>query len=122
MRFEAGRAEAAVRELLIAMREHPDRPGVRNTPARPASTTSCPFTGSRTSATSPVRTPGVIGLSPLARLVEVHARRPQVQERMASHTADALDDVLRPGRPRRHRADHRQQGLSTAGAGNRRTA
>jgi len=38
----------------------------------------------------------VSGLSKLARLVEVYARRPQVQERMTSQIADALDDVLGP--------------------------
>jgi GTP cyclohydrolase I len=38
----------------------------------------------------------VTGLSKLARLVEVYARRPQVQERMTSQIADALDDVLGP--------------------------
>jgi GTP cyclohydrolase I len=38
----------------------------------------------------------VTGLSKLARLVEVFARRPQVQERMTSQIADALDDVLKP--------------------------
>jgi GTP cyclohydrolase IA len=38
----------------------------------------------------------VTGLSKLARLVEVYARRPQVQERMTSQIADALSDVLKP--------------------------
>jgi GTP cyclohydrolase I len=38
----------------------------------------------------------VTGLSKLARLVEVYARRPQVQERMTSQIADALNDVLKP--------------------------
>ena len=38
----------------------------------------------------------VTGLSKLGRLVEVYARRPQVQERMTSQIADALADVLRP--------------------------
>ncbi len=33
---------------------------------------------------------GVVGLSKLARLVEVYARRPQVQERMTQQIADAL--------------------------------
>lgn len=33
---------------------------------------------------------GVIGLSKLARLVEVYARRPQVQERLTQQIADAL--------------------------------
>jgi GTP cyclohydrolase I len=35
---------------------------------------------------------GVLGLSKLARLVEIYARRPQVQERMTSQIADALMD------------------------------
>jgi GTP cyclohydrolase I len=38
----------------------------------------------------------VTGLSKLARLVEVYARRPQVQERMTSQIADALSEVLKP--------------------------
>jgi GTP cyclohydrolase I len=38
----------------------------------------------------------VTGLSKLARLVEVFARRPQVQERMTRQIADALNDVLKP--------------------------
>jgi GTP cyclohydrolase I len=38
----------------------------------------------------------VTGLSKLARLVDVYARRPQVQERMTSQIADALNDVLKP--------------------------
>jgi GTP cyclohydrolase I len=38
----------------------------------------------------------VTGLSKLARLVDVYARRPQVQERMTSQIADALARVLKP--------------------------
>jgi GTP cyclohydrolase I len=38
----------------------------------------------------------VTGLSKLARLVEVYARRPQVQERMTSQIADALAEALKP--------------------------
>jgi GTP cyclohydrolase IA len=38
----------------------------------------------------------VTGLSKLARLVDVYARRPQVQERMTSQIADALSEVLKP--------------------------
>ena len=38
----------------------------------------------------------VTGLSKLARLVEVYARRPQVQERMTGQVADALQEVLQP--------------------------
>lgn len=38
----------------------------------------------------------ITGLSKLARLVDVYARRPQVQERMTSQVADALMQVLEP--------------------------
>jgi GTP cyclohydrolase I len=36
----------------------------------------------------------VVGLSKLARLVEGYARRPQLQERLTSQIADALNDEL----------------------------
>jgi len=131
------RAEAAVRELLIAVGEDPDRPGLQDTPARVArayaetfaglwqdpgeilSTTfdedhdelvlvkdipmysTCehhlvPFHGVAHVGYIPGEDGRVTGLSKLARLVEVYARRPQVQERMTSQIADALDDVLKP--------------------------
>jgi GTP cyclohydrolase I len=38
----------------------------------------------------------ITGLSKLARLVDVFARRPQVQERMTAQIADALDELLEP--------------------------
>jgi len=38
----------------------------------------------------------ITGLSKLARLVDVYARRPQVQERLTSQVADALVEVLDP--------------------------
>jgi GTP cyclohydrolase I len=38
----------------------------------------------------------ITGLSKLARLVDVYARRPQVQERMTSQVADALMRILEP--------------------------
>ncbi len=38
----------------------------------------------------------ITGLSKLARLVDLYARRPQVQERMTSQIADALEAVLEP--------------------------
>ena len=38
----------------------------------------------------------ITGLSKLARLVDVYARRPQVQERMTSQIADSLMEVLEP--------------------------
>ena len=41
-----------------------------------------------------LRMSGISGLSKLARLVEVFARRPQVQERITTQIADALVDHL----------------------------
>jgi GTP cyclohydrolase I len=38
----------------------------------------------------------ITGLSKLARLVDVYARRPQVQERMTMQIADGLMNVLEP--------------------------
>ena len=131
------RAAAAVRELLIAVGEDPDRPGLQDTPGRVArayaetfaglwqdpgdvlATTfdedhdelvlvkdipmysTCehhlvPFHGMAHIGYIPGDDGRVTGLSKLARLVEVYARRPQVQERMTSQIADALSDVLRP--------------------------
>ncbi|MGY1705845.1 GTP cyclohydrolase I FolE [Geodermatophilus sp. SYSU D00697] len=131
------RAAAAVRELLIAVGEDPDRPGLRDTPGRVArayaetfaglwqdpsdilATTfdedhdemvlvkdipmysTCehhlvPFHGVAHIGYIPGEDGRVTGLSKLARLVEVYARRPQVQERMTSQIADALAEVLKP--------------------------
>jgi GTP cyclohydrolase IA len=131
------RAAAAVRELLIAVGEDPDRPGLQDTPARVArayaetfaglwqdpydilATTfeedhdelvlvkdipmysTCehhlvPFHGMAHVAYIPGEDGRVTGLSKLARLVEVYARRPQVQERMTRQIADAMNDALKP--------------------------
>jgi GTP cyclohydrolase IA len=38
----------------------------------------------------------IVGLSKLARVVEGFARRPQLQERLTSQIADAIDDTLKP--------------------------
>jgi GTP cyclohydrolase I len=38
----------------------------------------------------------VVGISKLTRLVELYARRLQIQERMTAQIADALQAVLRP--------------------------
>ena len=38
----------------------------------------------------------ITGLSKLARLVDGYARRPQVQERLTSQCADAIEEVLEP--------------------------
>jgi GTP cyclohydrolase I len=131
------RVAAAVRELLLAVGEDPDRPGLRDTPTRVARAYAEIFAGLWQDPEEILATtfdedhdelvlvkdipmyslcehhlvpfhgvahigyiPGVdgrvTGLSKLARLVEVYARRPQVQERMTSQIADALYKVLEP--------------------------
>ena len=63
---------------------------------RSASTTSCRSPASRTSATSRRTTAASPGCPSSARLVDVFARRPQVQERMTTQIADALMRILEP--------------------------
>ena len=135
--FDQARAEAAVRELLHAIGEDPDREGLLDTPARVARayaeltqglrqsaedvlTTTfdlgheemvlvrnielwsmcehhlVPFTGVAHVGYIPAESGKITGLSKLARLVDVYAKRPQVQERMTSQIADALVDTLEP--------------------------
>ncbi|MGW4381887.1 GTP cyclohydrolase I FolE [Kitasatospora sp. NPDC004531] len=135
--FDQKRAENAVRELLIAVGEDPDREGLLETPARVArayreifaglwqqpedvlTTTfdlghdemvlvkdievysTCehhlvPFRGVAHVGYIPATTGKITGLSKLARLVDVYARRPQVQERLTSQVADALMKILEP--------------------------
>ncbi|MDD4858630.1 MAG: GTP cyclohydrolase I FolE [Dehalococcoidales bacterium] len=38
----------------------------------------------------------IVGISKLARVVETFARRPQIQERMTTQIADAIDEGLKP--------------------------
>lgn len=136
--YDAPRAEAAVRELLLAIGEDPDRDGLRETPARVARAYAETFAGLYQDARDILATtfelgheemilvkdiavystcehhlvpfhgvahvayiPGpdgrVTGLSKIARLVDLYARRPQVQERLTSQIADTLVEVLQPG-------------------------
>ena len=131
------RAERAVREILLAIGEDPEREGLRETPARVARSyreifagmaqrpedvltttfeigheelilvrdievySTCehhlvPFHGVAHVGYIPGRDGRVTGLSKLARLVDVYARRPQVQERLTSQSADALIEHLKP--------------------------
>jgi GTP cyclohydrolase I len=53
-----------------------------------------PFTG--TAAVGYLPGARILGLSKLARVVELFARRPQVQERMTTQVAGWLDEQLRP--------------------------
>jgi len=133
--FDVPRAEAAVRELLLAVGEDPDREGLLETPARVARAYAELLGGMRQSAEDVLTTtfdighdemimvrdielwsmcehhlvpftgvahigyiPGpdgrITGLSKLARLVDVYARRPQVQERLTTQVADSLMEIL----------------------------
>ncbi|MEU6176056.1 GTP cyclohydrolase I FolE [Streptantibioticus parmotrematis] len=135
--FDEKRAENAVRELLIAVGEDPDREGLRDTPGRVAraykeifaglwqspedvlTTTfdlghdemvlvrdievysTCehhlvPFHGVAHIGYIPATSGKITGLSKLARLVDVYARRPQVQERLTTQIADSLMEILEP--------------------------
>jgi GTP cyclohydrolase I len=133
--FDRERAEAAVRELLIAIGEDPEREGLHDTPARVARTyheltaglrmeakdvltttfdighdemvlvrdielwSMCehhlvPFTGVAHVGYIPSEKGKITGLSKLARLVDVYAKRPQVQERLTTQVADSLMEIL----------------------------
>jgi GTP cyclohydrolase IA len=131
------RIAAAVREILLALGEDPDRDGLKETPDRVARayveifaglrqspaevlTTTfdighdemvivrdlelwsmcehhlVPFTGVAHVAYIPSRDGRITGLSKFGRLVDVFARRPQVQERLTTQLADSLQEVLQP--------------------------
>lgn len=137
MTVDRPRAEAAIRELLFAVGEDPDREGLRDTPKRVAKSyeellagldqdpddvltavfevghdelvlvkdielwSMCehhlvPFFGKAHVGYIPTEGGRVTGLSKLARLVDVFARRPQVQERLTTQIADALMTHLEP--------------------------
>jgi GTP cyclohydrolase I len=55
-----------------------------------------PFTGVAHVGYIPGEDGRVTGLSKLARLVDVYAKRPQVQERLTTQIADQLVDTLKP--------------------------
>jgi len=127
------RLEAAVREILIAVGEDPDREGLQETPARVARMYAEMFAGLGKDPREPlgktftqkydemviVKDIGfesmcehhllpfmgkahvaylpngkIVGLSKLARVVEILARRPQVQERMTEELADLIMEEL----------------------------
>ena len=135
--FDQDRAEEAVRELLLAIGENPDRQGLLDTPARVARAYREMFAGLYTDPDSVLETtfdeehdelvlvtkipmystcehhlvafhgmahvgyiPGVdgrvTGLSKLARVVDLYAKRPQVQERLTAQIADAIVRKLDP--------------------------
>ncbi len=137
MSVDVPRAEAAVRELLIAVGEDPDRDGLRDTPKRVAKSyvellagldqtpeevltaefdvghselvlvkdielwSMCehhlvPFFGVAHVGYIPDGGGRVTGLSKFGRLVDVYARRPQVQERLTTQIAEAIVNILSP--------------------------
>ena len=55
-----------------------------------------PFTGKAHIAYIPGADGRITGLSKLARLVDVLAKKPQVQERLTTEVADVLETVLKP--------------------------
>ena len=55
-----------------------------------------PFTGVAHVGYIPNLSGKITGLSKLARLVDVYAKRPQVQERLTTQIADALSRILEP--------------------------
>ena len=55
-----------------------------------------PFTGVAHVGYIPNRDGRITGLSKLARLVDTYAKRPQVQERLTTQVADALERILEP--------------------------
>lgn len=134
-KFDRERAEAAVRELLIAVGEDPDREGLVETPARVARAyeevfaglredpkihleksfsenhrelvlvrdipiySTCehhlvPFYGEAHIGYIPGPEGKVTGLSKLARVADMYAKRPQVQERLTAQIADAIVEKL----------------------------
>ena len=135
--IDVDRIAAAVREILAAIGEDPDRDGLQDTPARVARmyAETCaglhedpslhlkvafdadhdemilvrdipfysmcehhlvPFFGHAHVAYIPNVDGRITGLSKLARLVDGYAKRPQVQERLTTQVADAMETVLRP--------------------------
>jgi GTP cyclohydrolase I len=55
-----------------------------------------PFTGVAHIGYIPSTDGTITGLSKLARLVDLYAKRPQVQERLTTQVADALERILQP--------------------------
>lgn len=136
MGVDQPRIERAVREILEAIGENPDRDGLVGTPGRVARmyaeilagerdpdrhltvtfeanhdemvmvspipfSSTCehhmvPFVGAAHVAYIPNDDGRITGLSKLARLVDAHARKLQVQERLTTQVADSIERVLAP--------------------------
>ena len=86
------RVAKAVREILEAIGEDPDRDGLYSLCEHHL----VPFSGHAHVAYIPNVDGRVTGLSKVARLVDGYARRPQVQERLTTQVADAIEATLQP--------------------------
>lgn len=94
----AGLAEDPARHLTVTFAaEHDEMVMVRDIPfASLCEHHLVPFIGRAHVAYIPNQDGRITGLSKLARLVEGYARQLQVQERMTTQIADAIDAVLHP--------------------------
>jgi GTP cyclohydrolase I len=135
--IDKDKISAAVREILVAIGENPDRDGLKRTPERVANmfeeifaglhedptakldvvfeadhdemimvrdiplASLCehhmiPFIGRAHVAYIPNESGQITGLSKLARLVDSLSKKPQVQERLTTEIADAIERALEP--------------------------
>ena len=98
------RIEKAVREILLAVGEDPEREGLQETPNRVARMYAEIFSGLKSDPKQHLkifheegaRDGKIIGLSKFARIVDCFARRPQVQERLTAQIADFIEENLNP--------------------------
>jgi len=137
MSFDKAKIESAVKSIIEAVGEDPEREGLKETPRRVAEMyaeifagltvdpkeefkvyyeqghremvivkdipfySMCehhllPFYGAVHIGYIPDKAGRIVGISKLARVVEIVARRPQVQERMTSQIANAIVEGLKP--------------------------
>ena len=135
--IDKDKISSAVREILVAIGENPDRDGLKRTPERVANmfeeifaglhedptakldvvfeadhdemimvrdiplASLCehhmiPFIGRAHVAYIPNESGQITGLSKLARLVDSLSKKPQVQERLTTEIADAIERALEP--------------------------
>jgi len=134
--MDIGRIERAVREILFAIGEDPDREGLLDTPSRVARMYGEIFAGLHTSVEDQITifhekdhdemilvgdipfysmcehhllpfvgrahvvyipaNGRILGLSKIARIVDIMSRKPQLQERLTSQIADTIVRAVEP--------------------------
>ena len=136
-RFDRGKIEQGIRQILEGIGEDPERAGLRETPSRVARMyeeifagidvdasqivtvvegadfdemimvrdiplySSCehhliPFVGKAHVAYIPNKSQQITGLSKIARVVDTLSKKPQVQERLTTEIAEAIERALSP--------------------------